>query len=74
MTLNTLKKYLNDVVLFDGVATPYEVPELFTTVAFADKAAYFVFDLDDENIKKKEKLRKRSAYYNRPHSIDLDSD
>ena len=60
---------MNDVVLFNGVPTPYKVPELITTVTFMKNTMFLIFDLDYENIKLKQNQKIKN-----PHSIDNDID
>lgn len=48
VTLNTIKKHYNDVILRTGIPFPYDVPEFYTTMAFYPGAAYFLFETEAE--------------------------
>ena len=42
------RKYLNDVILRNGIPFPYDVPEFYTTVQFRPGVAYFIMVVEDE--------------------------
>jgi len=44
-TFNFWRKFLNDVVLREGVKFPYNRKEFDTTVKFKHNAAYFLFEV-----------------------------
>ena len=48
LTLNTIKKHYNDVILRNGVPFPYDVPEFYTSLKFYPGAAYFLFETEEE--------------------------
>lgn len=48
LTLNSIKKHYNDVILRNGVPFPYDVPEFYTSLKFYPGAAYFLFETEEE--------------------------
>jgi hypothetical protein len=48
LTLNSIKKHYNDVILRNGVPFPYDVPEFYTSLKFYPGAAYFLFETELE--------------------------
>ena len=45
MSTNQFKKYLNDVYLLDGLAMPWNLKELETTLAFSDHNMHVYFEV-----------------------------
>jgi len=47
LSLVEVKTLLNDVVMIDGVAFPFSIDEIFTTVDFMDKAMHIFMEIED---------------------------
>jgi len=47
-TLNYLKKWLNDVVLRNGIVFPYNTHEFDTSLKFAEKSMHIIIEVEDD--------------------------
>jgi hypothetical protein len=46
-TMNFMKKWMNDVTLRGGVALPYSMDEIYTTIDFQTKSAHIFLEVED---------------------------
>jgi hypothetical protein len=69
LMLVSQKKYLNEVVLRNGIKFPYEVEQFYTTVQFRDGAMYFINVVEEEYATYKEQYPHREANDKKWYSI-----